>query len=542
MPQNGKDVQFRFQERTMMVTQSRFATPVTSACLVVLLLVTLIAVSHAAPAAGSGFVRADGRWFVDDEGRVLMLHGVNLLPPWPAKDEVITLGKSGFNSVRYVIRWDAIEPQPGQYDDAYLDKVAERLEWCREAGLRVILDMHQDLYAPKYGADGAPDWACLDDGQPHQPVPGAWFMTYFSPAVMRAFDNFYANKPGPGGVGIQDRYIAMWQHIANRFRDDPNVIGYDIMNEPSYGSALTAVMASIIAAAARDLGPESGAKLAGIFANPDNAFVIVSDAIQELTKKGSLFTVLDAAGGPAREFEKKTLQGFYDRIACAIREVDPNHIIVLETPMGDMSGTRMLSALQPPKGPDGKPLPNTVFSPHFYDFSSDFNFEYAGKVEYVRRFLARASASGDAMNVPTWFGEWGIWTNQAERPDGAVLAKHHVEALDQLLCGWAYWAYGSGFKNFAFLPALTEPYAQAIAGVPTRMQATADTFELEFKPMPSGGETIIWVPQNYKAETKVRFAGAGTARTSRDPDGRIRVTTSPGAGTCTVTIGLTRKQ
>jgi endoglycosylceramidase len=533
-----------------MTTYIRFLRTTVCGVFVGLLVLFAVAASQAAPAGASGFVQTQGRWFVDDQGRVIMLHGVNVsgsakgapFLPWTTKDDVTALRKWGFNSVRYLMVWEAVEPQPGQYDDAYLDQVAERLEWCREAGLKVILDMHQDLYARKYGADGAPDWACLDDGQPHQAVPGAWFMTYFSPAVMRAFDNFYANKPGPGGVGIQDRFIAMWQHVAKRFRDDTNVIGYDLMNEPSYGSALTAVMASIIAAAAQELGPESGAKLAGIFSNPDNAFVIISDAIEELTQKGSLFTVLDAAGGPARDFEKKTLQGFYDRLSSAVREVDPNHVIVFETPMGDMSGTRVRSALAVPKDAQGQALRNTVFSPHFYEFSRDFDFPYGGSVDYLREFLGRASASGDAMGVPTWFGEWGIWANRADRTDGAALAKDHVDALDQLLCGWAYWDYSPGFKDFPFLPSLTEPYAQVIAGVPTRMQTTADAFELEFRPMKSGGETVIWLPPRYQAETQVTFAGAGTARTSRDPDGRVRVTTSPDAGMCTVTIGLSEKQ
>jgi len=514
-----------------------------------LVLAPAAAFANSATAPAGGFVRTEGKWLVDDQGRVLTLHGVNLAGsakgppflPWQSKDDVMALRRWGFNSVRYLIVWEGVEPQPGQYDDAYLDRVAERLQWCREAGLKVILDMHQDLYARKYGGDGAPAWACLDDGQPHSAPAGAWFMSYFSPAVGRVFDNFYANKVGPGGIGIQDRFIGMWQHVARRFRDDTNIIGYDLINEPSYGQGFTAVMASVIVAASKELGPETGGKLAGLFANPDSAYGIVSDAISELTKKGSLFKVLDEAGDPARQFERTTLQGFYGRLASAVRAVDPNHVIVFEPPAGDMSGTRLLTALEAPKDAQGQPLKNVVFSPHFYDFSSDFDFQYTGTVEYLRQFLARAQSSGDKMGVPTWFGEWGVWTGQAERRDGAVLAKHHVDALDQLLCGWAYWEYGPGFKDFAFLPALTQPYAEAIAGVPTRMSAAEDTFVLEFAPSPSGGETIIWVPPSRQADAKVTFAGKGTARVARDADGHVRVTCSPGAAACTVTISCPPK-
>jgi endoglycosylceramidase len=56
------------------------------------------------------------------------------------------------------------------------------------------------------------------------------------PALQRSFDHFWANDPGPGGVGLQDRYAAAWRHVAERFRDNPNVLGYDLLNEPWPGS------------------------------------------------------------------------------------------------------------------------------------------------------------------------------------------------------------------------------------------------------------------------------------------------------------------
>ena len=126
------------------------------------------------------------------------------------------------------------------------EQVAERLRWFRDAGLWVILDMHQDLYSRKYLGDGAPEWACLDDGIPFVAMPGGWFMNYQTPAVIRAFDNFWANKPGPGGIGIQDRFISAWQHVARRFKDDKNIIGYDVMNEPFYGSSVIGILMAMI--------------------------------------------------------------------------------------------------------------------------------------------------------------------------------------------------------------------------------------------------------------------------------------------------------
>jgi endoglycosylceramidase len=513
-----------------------------------LLLTTGAAFCEQQAAPESRFARTHGKWIVDEQGRVLILHGVNLsgwskappFLPWQSKDEVTVLRKWGFNSVRYLIVWEAVEPQPGQYDDAYLDRVAERLDWCREAGLKVILDMHQDLYARKYFGDGAPEWACLDDGIAHSPPLGGWFMGYLSPAVMRAFDGFYANKPGPGGVGIQDRFIAMWQHVAERFRDDANIIGYDLLNEPAYGQAMNGVMGAIAAAVVKELGPEAAAPL-----SDPNAGAAMSKLVQALVEKDVVFKVLDEASPLAQAADRAKLQPFYDRLTAAIRAVDPHHVIFCDTAYGDMSGTKLLCALEAPKDASGRPFTNAVLAPHTYDFSTDFEFPYSGTQAYIQRYLERAQSAADRMGVPTWFGEWGTWEGPgvsggpAERE---LLVSHHVDAFDALLCGWCFWEYGQGFKKLPFLPLLTRPYAQVIAGVPERMQTTDDRFDLEFTPQPRGGETVIWVPPERSADVRVTFSAKGTARSTRDKEGRVHIACSRGAGPCRVTIHLSRQK
>jgi len=77
--------------------------------------------------------------------------------------------------------------------------------------------MHQDLYSVKY-SDGAPPWATLDEGRPHQ--PGAvWSDAYYtSEAVQTALDHFWANRPAADGVGLQDHYARVWRHVARRFK------------------------------------------------------------------------------------------------------------------------------------------------------------------------------------------------------------------------------------------------------------------------------------------------------------------------------------
>ena len=161
--------------------------------------------------AGAGPVDVkDGR-FIAPDGKAIVLRGVNVaqaskVAPYLPKQSKTDLAKMpgwGCNCIRYLVLWAAIEPQPGQYDDTYLAAVRERLDWARDAGLYVVLDMHQDVFGEKYGFCGAPKWACIDGGAPYEQKAGEhWAANYLKPAVLAAFDNFWQDKPGPDGVGI----------------------------------------------------------------------------------------------------------------------------------------------------------------------------------------------------------------------------------------------------------------------------------------------------------------------------------------------------
>ncbi len=499
-------------------------------------------------AAGPGFVSTRGRWLVDAQGRVLILHSMNVAQackrppflPWQTKDDLAALRRWGFDSVRYLIVWEAVEPRPGEYDDAYLDQVAVRLRWCREVGLRVILDMHQDVYARKYGGDGAPDWACLDAGIPFQRIKGAWYMSYAAPAVIKAFDAFWANKPGPGRVGIQDRFIAAWQHVARRFRDDTNVVGYDLLNEPYYGSAAYPIFFALVAAVGQELGPEFQSQWRQLLSKPEGATPLAGQLVEQLYQRGKLLDVLDAASGPAMEFERRRLQPFYNKLVAAIREVDPHHICFFEPAGGSASGTRLKTGIAAPRDARGRPFANVAFAPHHYDFWFDLKLPHAGPTELVLPQLKRAADAGGAMDAPTWFGEWGALG--AKTPGAEAMVRAQLDAFDDLLCGWAWWQYSKGFTKLPFRPLMGRPHAEIIAGVPTRMRCTDAAFELSFVPLPQGGETVIWVPPALRAETRVRLVGSGDARVRRDESGFVRVVCPAGARECRIAIALKRAE
>ncbi len=172
----------------------------------------------------------------DADNRIVVYHGVNVsnhskystdFLPWQTQDDLARLNDWGFNVVRYLVFWEAIEPVEGVYDEAYLDATVERIGWLEDLGIDVIVDLHQDLYSGQYGGDGFPDWAIRDDGAsftPQQP----WNLNYLQPAVIACFNNFWASD------NLKSKYVAMVEHVLNRVDGLPNVIGLDIMNEP-YG-------------------------------------------------------------------------------------------------------------------------------------------------------------------------------------------------------------------------------------------------------------------------------------------------------------------
>ena len=152
-------------------------------------------------------------------------------------DDARFLRRNGFNTVRLGLIYKAVEPQPGRYDAAYIDTIRSTERMLAGHGIFSLLDFHQDLYNEKFGGEGFPDWAVLDDGLPAEPLTGFPASYVTSPGLNRAFDNLWANADGPGGVG--DPGPLRRRLGAGRRRgseDDPGVLGYDLINEPWPGS------------------------------------------------------------------------------------------------------------------------------------------------------------------------------------------------------------------------------------------------------------------------------------------------------------------
>ena len=173
-----------------------------------------------------------------------MLRGVNFVEKWAPftpeadgfnDDDAALLAANGFNTVRLGVVFGFLMPEPGRIDRRYLESIADTVRILDRRGLRVLFDFHQDGWGPVTNGNGMPAWATLTDGRPNPP---AQFPLYYiqNPALQRAFDNFWANRPGPDGVPLQEHYAAAMRAVAARFAASPNVVGYEAMNEPWPGT------------------------------------------------------------------------------------------------------------------------------------------------------------------------------------------------------------------------------------------------------------------------------------------------------------------
>jgi endoglycosylceramidase len=178
-----------------------------------------------------------GPWLTDEQGRVVIIRGTaminKLAPYYPAAlgfgdKDLSFLAQNGFNGIRIGFIWAGVEPNPGQYDDAYIDKIAALAAQAESYGLLPIIDFHQDSYSEVYGGEGAPAWASISYG-----VPGS-AQVLGLPGASIANENFWLDMAAPDGIGLQEHYAAAWQHVAQRLRADSHAI-FEPYNEPSPG-------------------------------------------------------------------------------------------------------------------------------------------------------------------------------------------------------------------------------------------------------------------------------------------------------------------
>ncbi|MBQ8421862.1 MAG: glycoside hydrolase family 5 protein [Bacteroidales bacterium] len=197
-------------------------------------------------------------------------------------------------------------------------RLDDAIGWCRESGIYVILDMHD--------APGGQTGDNIDD-------------SYGYPWLLES-------------EASQQLFCDIWKKIAEYYRNEPVILGYDLINEP----------------------------IAPYFNNMD-----------ELNAK---------------------LEPLHKRVTAVIREVDPNHIIML-----------------------GAPQWNGNFEP-FSDTTFDDNMMYT-----CHRYGGDASVAAiqnfidfrDRVNLPMYMGEIGHNSDEWQ--------ENFCKAMEESNIGYTFWPY-----------------------------------------------------------------------------------------------------
>jgi hypothetical protein len=188
------------------------------------------------PAATSGlsWLSVRDRRIVDESGRTVLLRGFNTstlleptVPHLPLDETDATMMESdGFDVVRLAVSWGRLEPQRGVWDAGYLQSIAATVDLLNRHHIYVVVDMHFLDWSSAFSGSGAPAWASLPlDPDLHMQALGDW-QRHLSPAVNGANTYFWVSPDW------QADYMQAWQRIAQRFRGDSGVAGYDLYNEP----------------------------------------------------------------------------------------------------------------------------------------------------------------------------------------------------------------------------------------------------------------------------------------------------------------------
>ncbi|MCX8024406.1 MAG: glycoside hydrolase family 5 protein, partial [Thermanaerothrix sp.] len=481
-------------------------------------------------------ISIDGPWFKDESGRTLLLRGVNLsgsskvprVPdgatyrregffehrnvsfvgrPFPleeADEHFERLRTWGMTCMRFLVTWEAIEHAgPGLYDDDYLDYVTAVLEKALDYNLQVFVDFHQDVWSRFSGGDGAPGWtlevAGLDmrhfaptaaaivhavHGDPFPRMIWPTNATKLAAATMFTLffgGRLFAPQCTVEGENIQDylqrHYLAAAQRLAQRLAHLPNVIGYDIINEPLPGYI-----------GWPDLSRHNGLLHQGVTPTPFQAMALGEGLAQtvdvfETSILGSRVVRrerIDPQGvrawregytciwrqhgvwdidtgdtprllrpdyfaqvnGKQVDFGQDCLLPFYRHFVQTVRAVHPQALIFIEPEVN-----------QPPPLWDHDRPEGLVYAPHWYDGLTLYLKRYLpwlaydnrgrGKVvfwPFIRRNLAdqlaesKRHAQDYLGNIPVIIGECGIpFDLDHKRAYHNANFKRHAQAMDRTL-------------------------------------------------------------------------------------------------------------
>ena len=301
-----------------------------------------------------------------------------LLDHFLADDDLAFIRRCGANVVRLPLNYRHFESdvEPFRYLEAGFARLDRMVEACGRQGLYVILDLHA-----VQGWQNT-DWHCDNANR----ISLFWRMPHF-----------------------QDRFVALWEEMARRYRGNATVAGYNVMNEP-------------------------------VTNTPDGRF-------------GSQYTP-----------DWAVINAVYRRVVEAIRAIDPEHIIFLE---GDYYSNRF-AGLEAPFADNlvysSHNYSACGFGPGSYPSNAPGKpWDRAGQRE---AFLTHEGPQyARKHNVPLWVGEFGaVYNGPAEEvPDRLRALDDQIDVFEEWGAHWTTWTYKDvGVMGWVTLDPESD-YMQAIA-------------------------------------------------------------------------------
>jgi endoglycosylceramidase len=316
--------------------------------------------------------------------------------------------------------------------DADFDRIAAVTRLCGRRGILVLIDFHQDAFSKEIGEDGAPRWV-LDlllgpGGYPYLGGPLTDLLARrLSPAARDAFRGLFANRED-----VQDALAAAAAAVARRFRHDPAVLGYEVLNEP-------------------------WVLYAGV-PDPDAAVLALNV-----------------------------------RVAQAIRQLDDRHLIAFEPDTSRNQTDRAALPTAPFPVPGTLYAPHIYTA--VFSGNSNPNFASGDPAELAPS-MEHAAAEAAAWGAPLLVGEYGIdptapnanrWITAELDLQDRLRAHSAFWLWEETSQGrWGLFAGESsepGGERVARTTALSRPYARAVPGrvLEHRFDAAANTLRLRYR-------------------------------------------------------------
>lgn len=429
-------------------------------------------------------IHINGMNFQTAEGKQVLFNGINVVCKdkeqgyfFPDLEESFrAFRKMGFNLIRFGIFWDGVEPEPGKYDMEYLDQVKDAVLLAEKYGLYVMIDMHQDLFARKF-IDGAPDWATLDEGAYHPEGCTMWYEAYLqSDAIIKAADNFWANKEAEDGAGLLDHYEKMWEQIALHLDGCGNIIGWEPMNEPFMGGI------------ARNAFGSATARIKEQFPQFDLANPVDITLEQQALFMGYVTEQL-------QEFDRTTLMDFYCRMERAVRKHSTKPLITggnIYSSSNVRTGIRRLEQREEENtGIGDRGEGRQIYAPHGYDSVVDSDRYENFSKENVERLFADKRSSQKELRLPLIVGEWGAFPS---RPFTNELIRHMNGILEKYLWSSTYWDYRPGLEKDENYAALCRAYPVETSGTLLSYHYDEERKCLEMTFTAAEGESKVYCP------------------------------------------------